>query len=688
MKNEQLLDSTKVLLPQSGSAPRNETAPLVGHHQWRLSLDHLGVTPGWYRLRVSLAGKNGLVGARLRFSGGRLPELRMRLEKADDRHFTKTLKVSQPVDCLTIMAEGAAAVGIECVELRPLGQSAVVAFIIKKGARYLFAMRHRPDLRLALRKLKAAIRPSASFAFQADYTQPDDDTAYAAWRAIHEDPESTARVGETLGAIANGNKIRVILLIADGFDPKTALEDAKATLTGSAIDLAVSTVSEFSLDNTPCFVLPIDHPGIFRIGAIEQMALRLSNDPELVAVYADSDLLAGDGERKGPRLKPVWDKELLWSTDYIRAPLLVRWQSDLENALSLPGAHRKPSYAIAVTVIAQYDRKRLAHIPEILFHETPQSAPGPEIDFRILEGHLRKATKVPPVSLRDDGILRVDWPALPSTSVSIIIPSKDNPGLLKACVDSIISKTVGIIPEIVIADNGSVRADTKTYLDKIASGGIAKVIPCPGPFNFSKINNDARRHATGDVIVLLNDDTQIISPDWLSELAGLALRPEVGAVGGLLLYPDGTIQHAGVLLGVGGATADHAFRYLPGDSKGYIDLLRCRREVCAVTGACLAVSAEHFDLIGGLDETLLVTLNDIDFCLRLRDRGLTNIWTPWAVLEHWESKSRGIDYTESALARQANEVRIFSERWGELLARDPTYHPGLNDNAPDYHLAI
>jgi GT2 family glycosyltransferase len=657
-------------------------------HQWRLTLNDLGLTPGWYRLCLLINGENGLVGARIRFAETRLPELRMRLENTGGRHFAKTLKVSQPIDSLTVTVDGVAANGVSRIEIEPLSPVAVAAFILKKSIRYLAAMRHRPDPRLAFRKLKAAIRPSASFAFQAHYEQKDGKAAYAIWRTIHEDPHAGAHAAKKLEAALKGATLRVVLLFADGFDEQKKAEEIRQTLTGSSIALTTADVSSFSGNTEPCFVLPIDHDGIFSLGAIERLALALLSDPDVVAVYGDSDLLDSNGNRVEPRLKPVWDKELMWCTDYIRAPLMVRWRAEFADALKLPAADQKPGYAIAVTAIELCERKHLGHIAEILFHEAPTSAPKPEIDIQILDGYLKAADRLSSTALRHDGILCVDWPVDRVPRVSIIIPSKDNPGLLRNCIESIRAKTIGIKPEIVVADNGSVRPDTKAYLSQIAANGAAKVISCPGPFNFSKINNEARRHATGDVFVLLNDDTQVISPHWLVELAGLALRPDVGAIGGLLLYPDGTIQHGGVLLGIGGATADHAFRYMPGDSRGYIDLLRCRREICAVTGACLAVSAEHFDLIGGLDESLPVTLNDIDFCLRLRARGLVNIWTPWAVLEHWESKSRGIDYTESALMRQANEVRIFSERWGELLTRDPTYNPGLNDNAPDYQLAI
>jgi O-antigen biosynthesis protein len=386
-------------------------------------------------------------------------------------------------------------------------------------------------------------------------------------------------------------------------------------------------------------------------------------------------------------LKPLWDRELLWCTDYTRAPLMVRWANDLHPALDLPGAGRKPAYALALPLVAKRPREALSRLPAILFHQTGPDACDVATDCRILGGHLSALGNDTALTQLDDGMLKVGW-RLPATPVrvSIIIPSKDNAVTLKTCIDSIIVHTSGIDYEIVISDNGSTQDRTVRYLSNLSGNPRVKVTSSPGRFNFSKINNDARRHASGDVLVFLNDDTKIISGGWLVELASLARREDAGAVGALLLYPNGSVQHAGVLIGVGGST-DHAFRYLAGEDRGYLDLLRCRREVTAVTGACLAVSAKHFDAVGGFDERLMVTCNDLDLCLRLRAAGLTNIWTPWARLEHWESMTRGVDFTAEALERQADEQRIMSDRWGDLLDRDPTYHPGLSIRAPDYRLS-
>jgi GT2 family glycosyltransferase len=188
----------------------------------------------------------------------------------------------------------------------------------------------------------------------------------------------------------------------------------------------------------------------------------------------------------------------------------------------------------------------------------------------------------------------------------------------------------------------------------------------PGPFNFSKINNDAARHAKGQVLVLLNDDTEVITPDWLEELVSHAMRDGIGAVGAKLLYPDNSVQHGGVILGVGGIAA-HAHRFLPHDAPGHMNLAVSIQAIAAVTGACLAVRREHFEAVGGLDESLAVAFNDIDFCLRLRQTGLRNVFTPWAQLYHHESLSRGLDDSDAKRRVYQQEKLLMQERWGGLM---------------------
>jgi GT2 family glycosyltransferase len=665
--------------------------PTNGHDA---TLDGMRLKPGWYRLDVNIDGGRRLVSARISFLDSNRPKLSMRLEPKDGGAYSKIVRISGPACAVTINAEGGSAERLMSIEIGALGWAAVFTFMCRKGLRYILAKRGKFNPRWAIRQFVSAFRGQADFAFRDSYEPEDTEAAYPRWRAIHEDPMAGVKAAAMLEASVAQTPIRIALLVGDGLDLNLMLDGARSSLTSSVIEIVPAPPmdnKEFSRAIECCdFVLPIDYPGQFEVGAIERMVLAMTGESALTGVFADSDRLDQNGARTEPRLKPPWDRELLWSKNYIRAPLLARVGPYVTDALAVPGASSRPGYAIALMLIECRNRATLDRIPEVLFHETAEMEDNSRrFNGEILREHLKRHCQGCGLTMRKDGIQRVIWP-LPRTAphVSIIIPSRDNPTLLKNCIESIHAHTVGMAPEIIVADNGSLLDATRTFLEEIAGQRLATVISCPGPFNFSKINNQARRHAKGDVIVLMNDDTEVISPDWLTELTSLAVRPDVGAVGGLLLYPNGRIQHAGVLLGVGGAVADHAFRHLEGDAPGYLELVRCRREVSAVTGACLAVSVRHFDAVGGLDENLPVTLNDVDLCLRLRDRGLVNIWTPWAVLKHLESTSRGVDLTDHALRRQAAEVELFTTRWARLKGKDPHYHPRLSEAVPDYRLAV
>jgi GT2 family glycosyltransferase len=653
----------------------------------KVAVDDLSLPPDWYRLRVWTSSDSAILSARVRFVEDRRAEFRIQMEPAGRKRFQITFKTAEPVASVQILPEGDQAAGlIAKVEMLPLGRLAIVCFLAAKAVRYARATRGRISWKAGLMHLRAALNPRGNFVFRSLYERPGQ-ASYDKWRALHEHPGSGATAAQALGRAVGAAKSRVGLLVAGHLDRDAVKKAVAGSLIGDTVALSVLTASVLD-GGAPAaeFVLPVDHPGIFPPGAVERLLLELTAAPSLAAVFADSDALAPDGTRESPRLKPLWDRELLWSTDYIRAPLMVRWADDLKPALALPGADRKPAYALALTLLANRPRTALARIPAILFHQTGPDSADVATDNRILAAHLAGLSQDHRLTRLGDGIQKVDWPMPAPVRASIIIPSKDNSCTLRTCIDSIIENTSGIDYEIVICDNGSTQDRTLKYLAGLKGNGRVKVIAAPGPFNFSKINNDGRRHATGDVLVFLNDDTRIIAGEWLAELVSLAQRSDAGAVGALLLYPNGSVQHAGMLIGVGGSI-DHAFRYLAGESRGYLDLLRCRREVTAVTGACLAVSAAHFDQVGGFDEKLMVTCNDLDLCLRLRAAGLVNIWTPWARLEHWESMTRGVDFTAEALERQADEQRIMSDRWGDLLNRDPTYHPGLSIRAPDYRLS-
>jgi GT2 family glycosyltransferase len=249
--------------------------------------------------------------------------------------------------------------------------------------------------------------------------------------------------------------------------------------------------------------------------------------------------------------------------------------------------------------------------------------------------------------------------------------------------ESIIRKTTYPSYEILLVDNESDNPDASAYFSSLDSSGTVRLLACRGPFNYAAINNFAARHAYGEILVLLNNDTEVIEGDWLSEMASHAARPDIGAVGAKLLFPDGTIQHAGIVMGLHGGVG-HLLQRMPAESEGYCGLLSVVREVTAVTGACLMVRREIYEEVGGLDETNLpVTFNDIDFCLEVRQKGYRNIWTPHALLYHHEAATRGPDDSPEKAARYSMELAHMRTKWRHQLDDDPFYSPNLSLSRDD-----
>jgi GT2 family glycosyltransferase len=273
----------------------------------------------------------------------------------------------------------------------------------------------------------------------------------------------------------------------------------------------------------------------------------------------------------------------------------------------------------------------------------------------------------------------------PAVPVTLIVPTRDGYGLLRQCVESL-ARTTYTNRELIVVDNQSSDPRTLDYLRELRESGAARVLPFDRPFNYSALNNLAVREANGQVICLLNNDVEVIAPDWLSEMVAHALRPEVGAVGAKLRYPDGSLQHAGVVVGLGGV-AGHGQRSLPRDAPGYQWQAQVTRNVSAVTAACLAIRKEVYLAVAGLDERLAVAFNDVDFCLRLREAGYLNVWTPYAELYHHESKTRGTDDTPEKKARFRSEFALMKQRWGARLSDDPFYSPNLTVETEDFSLA-
>ncbi len=277
--------------------------------------------------------------------------------------------------------------------------------------------------------------------------------------------------------------------------------------------------------------------------------------------------------------------------------------------------------------------------------------------------------------------------ATENPKVSLIIPTRDGADVLATCIRSIRTRTRYPNYEIIIIDNGSVEDKTKQLFAELANDSAIRILPRPEPFNFSKLNNAAAREATGDILGFINNDIEVTHEDWLDQMVALAVRPDAGCVGAKLLYPDGRIQHAGIVVGLGGV-AGHGHRFAGKEEPGYLNRLRCVQNVSAVTAACLLVRRAVFDKVGGFDESLTVAFNDVDFCLRVRDAGYLNLWTPFAELIHHESVSRGRDLTPRKAKRFADEYAAMQRRWGAALLNDPYYSPHLTYDREDFSLRL
>ncbi|MDR2587579.1 MAG: glycosyltransferase family 2 protein [Coriobacteriales bacterium] len=354
----------------------------------------------------------------------------------------------------------------------------------------------------------------------------------------------------------------------------------------------------------------------------------------------------------------------------------------------------------------------IRHIPRILYYwrAHPHSvAAGAEAKTyalaaakRALSAHLARvglAGSVEDASLPT--VYRIRYKLQGEPLVSIIIPNKDHAEDLGRCLESIVAKSSYRNYELLIVENNSTQSETFAFYQTLKQGKIGQAgsagscqsLPVPlevleyeGGFNFSAINNFAVRRARGEVLLFLNNDTEVISPDWIQEMLMFAQRPDVAAAGARLLYPDGTVQHAGVILGIGGV-AGHAHKTFRRDEPGYASRLQLAQNISAVTGACLMVRKEVFEEVGGFDEDFSVAFNDIDLCMRFRAQGYLNVFTPFAELYHHESKSRGLEDTAEKLKRFRGESLMFQRRWSrELEAGDPYYNPNLTLAHEDFSL--
>jgi GT2 family glycosyltransferase len=435
------------------------------------------------------------------------------------------------------------------------------------------------------------------------------------------------------------------------------------------------------------FVALLDHDDELPPEALFEIAKLLNGDPGVDLVYTDEDKLNPDGRRVEPFFKPDWSPDLLLSMNYMTHLSVFRRSLLREIGGFRLGLDGSQDYDVLLRFVERTGR--IAHIPKILYHwrkipgsaaATPAATPfAYEAGRQAIDDAVRRRGYEAQVENVLRGLYSVRYKLNASPLVSIIVPTRDQWLLLQQCLRTIEERTTYGRYEIIVLDNDSREADTLNGLKAVADRW--RVYTRPGRFNFSALNNFGATQARGEYLVFLNNDTQVVEPEWLTAMLEHAQRPGIGAVGARLHYPDGRIQHAGLVLGVGGA-ADHAFKGLRGDALTYFALGDVVRNVSAVTAACMMVPRRAFDQVGGFDERLEVAHNDVDLCLRLRREGYLIVYTPHALLYHHESGTRG------GLHPPKDEQLLWA-RWGDLiLSGDPYYNPKLTLSRTDWTLGI
>lgn len=435
------------------------------------------------------------------------------------------------------------------------------------------------------------------------------------------------------------------------------------------------------------FVGLLDHDDLLDITVCYEAVKRLNEDDQIDALYTDEDKINMDGSHYfEPHFKPDFNIDLLRGNNYICHFFLVR-RTLLDEVGGFCSAYDgSQDYDLILRCTEQ--ARHICHIPKALYHwrmHEASTAQNPESKMycfdagkRAIEAHLQRVGVKGTVSFTKNlGFYRVQYPVQGQPLVSVIIPNKDEKETLEMCIRSILEKTTYSDYEIIIVENNSRSEAVFSYYKELENDPRIRVVTYEnnGTFNYSALNNFGVTHAKGEYLLLLNNDTEVITPDWIEELLGHCQRADVGIVGAKLYYPDDTIQHAGVIIGRGGL-AGHAMVGLPRGDIGYFRKASMQADMSAVTAACMMVKRSVYEEVNGFDEQIAVAFNDVDFCIRVGRRGHLVVYNPYVELYHYESKSRKTEDTPEKQARFASEVALVSERLSDFLPdKDPCYNP-------------
>jgi GT2 family glycosyltransferase len=432
------------------------------------------------------------------------------------------------------------------------------------------------------------------------------------------------------------------------------------------------------------FVGPLEPGDRLEPHALFELALALQDGSDVV--YSDEDRLDDRNVPGDPWFKPEWSPETLLTRDYAGAICVIR-RALLERAGGVRDVFETARWYEALLRVTD-ETDRVAHVPRVLCHRHVGNVVENADLALAVEVTLRRRGEAASIAVVDAGVdVRFAVPG--NERVCLIVPTRDRADLLGPCITSVFEQTSYRDFEVLVVDNGSREAETHELLAdwERREPQRFRVLRDPAPFNYSRLNNEAVRATDAPFVLLLNNDTEVLEPEWIDAMLGQARRPEIGAVGAMLLYPDGTVQHGGIVLGILGL-AGHAHRYLPANARGYHGGLALDTNYLAVTGACLMLEKRKYEEVGCLDESLAVSYNDVDLCLKLRKRGYRNVFVPRARVRHYESKSRGGDDTPAKVARAMEEVGAIRRRWPDWASRDPYYNPNLTVDAEDFGLRL
>ena len=445
------------------------------------------------------------------------------------------------------------------------------------------------------------------------------------------------------------------------------------------------------------FIALLDHDDLLSKDALFEVALLLNQHPNADMIYSDEDKVSDDGYHSEPYFKPDWCPDSFLSRMYT-SHLGVYRRSIIEKIGGFRrGFEGSQDYDLVLRFTEQTKPENIYHIPKILYHwRIHPSSTAQSLDAKNYATEAGKKALQETLELRGEpgqvtdapgGHYIVRYEIKSRDKISIIIPTRNLGSTLDTCLTSIFHKSTYENYEVIVIDNGSDESETLKVFEKWLSKepNRFRCIKYDIPFNYSKINNHAVSLTDSPYLLFLNNDTEVINSDWLTAMVEQAQRPSIGAVGALLLYQDTTIQHAGVVLGIGGV-AGHSHKYYPYESHGYFNQLKTVNNYSAVTAACLMCRREIFEEVGGFEEILAIAFNDIDLCLKIIEHGYKNIYLPHVQLYHYESKSRGHEDTPEKQARFRNEVKYMQSKWQQLIEHDPCYSPNLTRVFEDYRI--